>query len=1030
MVRGRSRSFGWAGPVLLGILLLAPSLVVAGGGRPAPPVGAPAVAAGAEVGGPPPVAVNLSLGRPTANLSPIFWGTTISPRARLGPEEGDLVNATPVGIVVWPGANAGDDYDPLTNLLYEVGSAGRPPSTNLTEFVAWCRSISCTAIFQVPGEIDNASFAAADVNYTEHRLGFFPAYWEIGNEPELWRHWGLAWSKWSATDERNVTPVQYAEEVHNYTAAMRAVDPAIRILGLPGTGRPNGPYPLETWVAATVAENARNLSGIAFHVYPAGAVRHAMPLDKFYASIDGPASLPARVESVRGVIRNTTEAVCPTCAPVPVFVTEVGSALAHFTYANDSAGFPGALDLAAQAVEAMDLNLTNLDLFAAVANTSNSWFDLAGTPRPDYTMYSQIFPHLGTEVVPVGLGTPDPSVTAASNTSLAANLYGVATRSPADRGRSDLLVLNLNTTTAVAFSPELPGIRSGEPAEVWSWSGRNLPGSGGLVVPRTPAPTAQYYPHGLPGSWTLPPQGVVVFEAFPGQAHPAQFLPSGIANGTRWFLSAGGRLWTENGTGHLTVFLRPGTYAVAAPYLPAGAGGRYAATLPASVTVGNLSWAVAVPFALEWPLRLTVRPAAAATVVPNPPSWLPAGSPETLTAVPAPGFLLERWIGSGPGNFTGASASALLNPRGPLSEELLVERGYPVAFSAVGLPPGTPWSVVVRGQNWTSSGPEITAEEPNGTIGFAVGPVPGYRSEPARGSFAVTGGPTAIGLVFLARTPPTPEYPVLFAETGLPAGTAWSLTVRNVTLTTTAATTTLAEADGQYGYAASTVPGYRAAPGSGFTVAGGPVTVPVRFLPVTYPVIWEATGLPANGTWSVAVGGSSYPARGDWVTAPLGNGSYAYAIPSAGGFVPEPARGSVVVAGAGAILPVLFERPMYGVTFLFSGSAGSGSAVIRLASRGELLSSPRIEFLIPNGTYDYDLVAPTGILGNPSRGNITVAGAPVTVRIALGPRGPPPAPPMGALLVPAAASLALIAGSAAGTYLLAGAVRRRRGLRP
>jgi hypothetical protein len=47
----------------------------------------------------------------------------------------------------------------------------------------------------------------------------------------------------------------------------------------------------------------------------------------------------------------------------------VGSALAHFTYANDSAGFPGALDLAAQAVEAMDLNLTNLDLFAAVANT-------------------------------------------------------------------------------------------------------------------------------------------------------------------------------------------------------------------------------------------------------------------------------------------------------------------------------------------------------------------------------------------------------------------------------------------------------------------------------------------------------------------------------------------------------------------------------------------------------------------------------------------------------------------------------------
>jgi len=88
------------------------------------------------------------------DLSPYLWGTTVSARSELLPDEQQIVNATPTQMIVWPGGAVGDEYDYKNNRTYnENGSAATWAVTNESQFVSWCKPIHCQSIFEVPGEI-------------------------------------------------------------------------------------------------------------------------------------------------------------------------------------------------------------------------------------------------------------------------------------------------------------------------------------------------------------------------------------------------------------------------------------------------------------------------------------------------------------------------------------------------------------------------------------------------------------------------------------------------------------------------------------------------------------------------------------------------------------------------------------------------------------------------------------------------------------------------------------------------------------
>ena len=120
---------------------------------------------------------------------------------------------------------------------------------------------------------------------------------------------------------------------------------------------------------------------------------------------------------------------------------------------------------------------------------------------------------------------------------------------------------------------------------------------------------------------------------------------------------------------------------------------------------------------------------------------------------------------------------------------------YRVAFSEVGLPGGTIWSVSLAGVSTFANTSEIEFSEPNGSYLYSLGRVPGYRTAARDGIVTTNGSAVLVPLTFTAVT-----YPVTFREYGLPAGATWTLSIAGENLSTANSSLTIALQNGTYPY--------------------------------------------------------------------------------------------------------------------------------------------------------------------------------------------------------------------------------------
>ncbi len=1145
--------------------------------------------------------VNLTVNTTSYNLSSVFWGATVEPRVNLYANQTQILNSTPTQIIVWPGANAGDYYNPLTNSILTTRTKGQPyfwetPPTGEAEFVSWCKSINCSAIFQVPGEIDNASFAAAVVNYTEKTLGFIPRYWEIGNEPELWYHWGLNWSAWAPGQALSPSPTQYAMEVANYTYAMRVADPAIKIIGIPATGRPNGPYPQNTtqWIQANIQTLGplipSQLVAEAYHDYPANIVKGTKnapySLLKFYNFLNSKVSIQGRAGGSGGLIQTINSlsenpTVCPQTCHISLFVTEMGSAISDTPYGRDySDGFAGMLSDAAQITQAINLNISNVDIFSSISPSHNSWMTNSGSTRPVYTLYSQIFTHLGTEAFGVNIS------------GLGSSVFGAATLAPRDGNRSDLLVVNTNLTYGATFTPTLPDNSGHEPVEMWEWSGtpnftelKNNDGQ--ILVPNTPFPVASYYPTGLPPTLTLPPQSVAIIESYPTMAYPVQFLRTGFIpldrNGSavRWYGWVNGQLFETNATNYTLLMPNESLNLSAVPIpLPVNTNLSYplqrAEPFVGDAVVKGAPLQVTVNFALQARLIIRSYPDYGGTVTPDS-LWVNVSQMHNLTAIPSPGWVFDRWFGWNvsppPGtnwtNLNASNSSPSINATNDTLPSVQVEVnnvdigenatfafGYPVAFTETGLPPSTPWSASIDGLQteslrttttsnlfleangtwgykiaapvgyiahpnagavsvngsaavvtvtftpvetpppeygvmfletglpdgtlWTATARGVTVSStsdsiqflaPNGTFGYSVQNVTGYRAPQANGSFIVSGMPTTVTIAFQTLDPAPTTFPIVWSEQGLPRGTIWSVWVQptrspGVNLSASNATITYAEPNGTYGFQISNPTDYRSIVGNVSTsdasvnVTGGPASVPILFIPTDvhvpriYTVFWIETGLwnvtggtnPAPPPWTVQLWGPAYnlttlQSNGSTVMALTGgsvglpNGTYSYVIPEVDGFIPEPAEGTFQVLGGPVknltqpitlTLQFALPIPVFSISVRVTGLPSGVLWQIRVSDVPFNTTADSVSLSLPNGAYTFDVSDPPGYFAVPSHGVVTVSNASVTLAITFEPTHPPPPPSIWVVAPAVLTILGVIVVAGWGMFSLIGFVLRRR----
>ena len=157
---------------------------------------------------------------------------------------------------------------------------------------------------------------------------------------------------------------------------------------------------------------------------------------------------------------------------------------------------------------------------------------------------------------------------------------------------------------------------------------------------------------------------------------------------------------------------------------------------------------------------------------------------------------------------------------------------------------------------------------------------------------------------------PWVERSITFAETGLPAGTSWAVTLNGSTASSQGSQIGFLQLNGAfspYDFSILPVPGFVAnlSQGSGIQ-QGSDVTVRLAFQPFTYRFTLSESGLPAGTNWSATVGPTTRSGTGSTLIFDLPNGTYQIQLSNVSGFLAGQFNGSLTISASNASRTVLF----------------------------------------------------------------------------------------------------------------------------
>jgi len=268
---------------------------------------------------------------------------------------------------------------------------------------------------------------------------------------------------------------------------------------------------------------------------------------------------------------------------------------------------------------------------------------------------------------------------------------------------------------------------------------------------------------------------------------------------------------------------------------------------------------------------------------------------------------------------------------------------------------------------------------------------------------------------------------VTIAETGLPAGTSWGVSVNGTVLSTTGTWVTLNLPNGTYPITYLAVPGFqRPGPNPSSISLPGTTAITIGFVPFTYAVTFTETGLPVSTLWWVNASGELVGGTGTSIQLPAPNGSTPFEAGSAYEFVASPASGTIhVTAGIAAPIAIAFGyRPTFIIGFVDPADAD-------VAVDGEVqpvLGGLYNDSVIP-GSYEVTASA-TGFVnqsltviatpGNVSWANFTLQSVPANNTTS-----PPPAESSGGGIPIATAAIVIVAAIVVAALVVVVIARRR-----
>ncbi len=307
-------------------------------------------------------------------------------------------------------------------------------NAQLDRAVAYARAIGAEPLIQAPlladdnGQPPTPATAAAMVTYANVTQSYGVKYFAVGNEPDLYSTQGLP------TDSTQpaivgYTPADYCASATAYVAAMKAVDPSIKIVG------PDLAYKYQAgndWLTPILTDCGQLFDVISIHRYPFGAAQATLTM-----AAGDPANFRQVVASVQGILKTTGY------ADRPLALTEMNVAYDATTCVlGASPGTVGsALWLTDSLGAAIELGLWTSAVWD-ISDTDDWSLGLIGTPpahtpRPEYYAYQLFADHFGPTLVDV--------------TTVPAGVSVYASRNPGDDA-TEVVAVNWNSEAAgIAF---------------------------------------------------------------------------------------------------------------------------------------------------------------------------------------------------------------------------------------------------------------------------------------------------------------------------------------------------------------------------------------------------------------------------------------------------------------------------------------------------------------------------------------------------------------------------------------------------
>lgn len=302
-----------------------------------------------------------------------------------------LLRSAGLQVLRYPGGSTSDNYHWLSNLPDDPAQGSTTPSANFDAFMSVVRSIRAQAMVTVNYGSGTAQEAADWVRYANrggrHYRGPVPTYadassmghdygityWEVGNEVYGDGTYGATWE----VNHKSHDPTTYAQGVVSYSAAMKAVDPSIRlgmVLTAPGNwpdGQTSSTSP-QPWNDTVLPIACSAVDFVVLHWYAQGptgesdAALLASPAKGESTPVSYTPDIPTMVATAKASIAKYCGA---HAAAVQIMVTETNSV--SYNPGKQTTSQVNALFLAEQVTTWLENGVANVDWWAV----HNSPFD-------------------------------------------------------------------------------------------------------------------------------------------------------------------------------------------------------------------------------------------------------------------------------------------------------------------------------------------------------------------------------------------------------------------------------------------------------------------------------------------------------------------------------------------------------------------------------------------------------------------------------------------------------------------------------